>query len=311
MLPPKRFPFPFKLGTDICQISRIYRILAKDKEASFLRRILTKNERLAIPASLMSTDASGTASEVSKDDDFQALKERNPLLWKKASFLAGRFAAKEATFKAHPTRNLTWHDITIVRKRFEQLRDIEGMERVKAQEGEENKKEVEEEEEPKEVEGKAEETSSTTTTPADDESTDNGSGPPVAIVRSSYDDMPDQEVLVSISHDGDYATAVCIGFPRGEGHAHADGQGPEKKKKGPRKKHERRVRKVEDTEEDQLSYKEFKEFKEFKAWKARAERKEAKQAKGKKGEEGKKVGEKAAEKDGKDGLAEKTEDVTV
>ncbi|KAK1640873.1 hypothetical protein BDP81DRAFT_390208 [Colletotrichum phormii] len=299
MLPPKRFPFPFKLGTDICQISRIYRILAKDKEASFLRRILTKNERLAISASLMSADASGTASEVSKDDDFQALKERNPLLWKKASFLAGRFAAKEATFKAHPTRNLTWHDIAIVRKRFEQLRDIEGLKKVKAQEEEENK-EVEEEEEPKEVEGKAEETSSTTT-PADEESADNGSGPPVAIVRSRYDDMPDQEVLVSISHDGDYATAVCIGFPRGEGHAHADGQGPEKKK-GPRKKHERRVRRIEDTEEDQLSYKEFKAFQEFKAWKARAERKEAK---------GKKVEEKAAEKEGKDGLAEKTEDVTV
>ncbi|KAL2880577.1 hypothetical protein SGCOL_003949 [Colletotrichum sp. CLE4] len=308
MLPPKRFPFPFKLGTDICQISRIYRILAKDKEARFLRRILTKNERLAIPASLMSTDASGTAAEVSKDDDFQALKERNPLLWKKASFLAGRFAAKEATFKAHPTRNLTWHDITIVRKRFEQLRDIEGLKNTKAQGKEENKKEVEEEEEGlKAVEGEAEETSSTTT-PADDEFTNNGSGPPVAIVRSKYDDMPDQEVLVSISHDGDYATAVCIGFPRDEALAHADGLGP-KEKKGPRKKHERRVRKVENTVEDQLSYKEFKEFKEFKAWKVRAERKEAKQAKGKEDE-----GEKAAEKDGKDGnkgVAEKTENVTV
>ncbi|KAK1700009.1 hypothetical protein BDP55DRAFT_645639 [Colletotrichum godetiae] len=294
MLPPKRFPFPFRLGTDICQISRIYRILAKDKEARFLRRILTKNERLAIPASLMSTDASGTAAEVSKDDDFQALKERNPLLWKKASFLAGRFAAKEATFKAHPTRNLTWHDITIVRKRFEQLRDIEGLKNTKAQGKEENKKEVEEEEGLKAVEGEAEETSSTTT-PADDEFTNNGSGPPVAIVRSKCDDMPDQEVLVSISHDGDYATAVCIGFPREEALAHADGLGP-KEKKGPRKKHERRVRKVEDTVEDQLSYKEFKEFKEFKAWKVRAERKEAKQAKG---------------KDGNDGVAEKTENVTV
>ncbi|KAK1712939.1 uncharacterized protein BDZ83DRAFT_638143 [Colletotrichum acutatum] len=186
MLPPKRFPFPLQLGTDLCQISRIYRILASDKESRFLRRILTKDERLAIPADLKSADASATPSEYSKDDDFQTLKKRNPLLWKNASFLAGRFAAKEATFKAHPTRNLTWHDITIVRKRFEQLKNIGELNEAK---------------EPKKLEAKETEPPSA-----------NGSGPPVAIVRSIHEGTPGQEVLLSISHDGDYATAVCLAF---------------------------------------------------------------------------------------------------
>lgn len=90
MLPPRGFPFPLQLGTDLCQISRIYRILASDKKSSFLRRILTENERLAIPANLMLANVSATPTAISKDDDFQALKKRNPLLWKKASFIAGR-----------------------------------------------------------------------------------------------------------------------------------------------------------------------------------------------------------------------------
>lgn len=117
-----------------------------------------------------------------------------------------RFAAKEATFKAHPTRNLSWHDITIVRKRFEKLQDTEELRKTKGQ-GAENKQV----EEPKELEG-----SEAATTSA------NGSGPPVAIVRGTHDDMPGQEVLVSISHDGDYATAVCLAF---KGVAGVEGQG--------------------------------------------------------------------------------------
>ncbi|KAJ0296235.1 hypothetical protein COL516b_011764 [Colletotrichum fioriniae] len=154
----------------------------------------------------MLANVSATPTAISKDDDFQALKKRNPLLWKKASFIAGRFAAKEATFKAHPTRNLSWHDITIVRKRFEKLQDTEELRKTKGQ-GAENKQV----EEPKELEG-----SEAATTSA------NGSGPPVAIVRGTHDDMPGQEVLVSISHDGDYATAVCLAF---QGVAGVEGQG--------------------------------------------------------------------------------------
>lgn len=37
----------------------------------------------------------------------------------------------------------------------------------------------------------------------------NGSGPPTAIIKGGE---YDQVALVSISHDGEYATAVCLGF---------------------------------------------------------------------------------------------------
>ena len=40
-----------------------------------------------------------------------------------------------------------------------------------------------------------------------------GSGPPVAVVRGpAYAPGAGQQALVSISHDGAYATAVCVGF---------------------------------------------------------------------------------------------------
>ncbi|KAK1522023.1 uncharacterized protein CCOS01_09735 [Colletotrichum costaricense] len=265
MLPPKRFPFSLQLGTDLCQISRIYRILASDKESRFLRRILTKHERLAIPAALKSADASATPSEISKDDDFQALKKRNPLLWKKASFLAGRFAAKEATFKAHPTRNLTWHDITIARKQSAQLEDIEERKKAKGQE----EKPKKQDEEPKELE--ATEAGPTASTP-------NGSGPPVAIVRGIHEGIPGQEVLLSISHDGDYATAVCLAF-EAQGEGYPSRKQPEERKESkkcdsPRdteaEKEKKSAKAAEAAMEVEVSYEEFEEFKAWRAWKAKA-----------------------------------------
>lgn len=74
-----------------------------------------------------------------------------------ATFMAGRFAAKEAVIKAHPQKNLTWHGITI---------------------------------------------SHQASTHADRK------GAPAAIIRGANEDY---EALISISHDGDYATAVCLG----------------------------------------------------------------------------------------------------
>ncbi|KAI3399694.1 hypothetical protein diail_6043, partial [Diaporthe ilicicola] len=68
-----------------------------------------------------------------------------------------RFAAKEAVIKAHPQRNLTWHEITI---------------------------------------------SHQASAHADRK------GAPTAIIQDTNEDY---EALISISHDGDYATAVCLG----------------------------------------------------------------------------------------------------
>ncbi|KAK1988668.1 hypothetical protein LZ30DRAFT_469552 [Colletotrichum cereale] len=167
MVSPRPFPFPLNIGTDICQISRVYRLLASGRGARFLQRVFTKDERALVPADPPSghPSSSTTKPETSQNGDFQALKKHNPLLWKKATFVAGRFAAKEAAFKAHPFRRLSFHDITIARRAL--------------------------------VEGKA---------------NPNGSGPPVAVIRGEREGDPGQTAMVSISHDGDYATAVCVGF---------------------------------------------------------------------------------------------------
>lgn len=38
-----------------------------------------------------------------------------------------------------------------------------------------------------------------------------GSGPPIVRIAASEGEEADGSALLSISHDGDYATAVCIG----------------------------------------------------------------------------------------------------
>lgn len=41
---------------------------------------------------------------------------------------------------------------------------------------------------------------------------DGSSGPPVARIKADEAGVDDESALVSISHDGDYATAVCIAY---------------------------------------------------------------------------------------------------
>lgn len=44
-----------------------------------------------------------------------------------------------------------------------------------------------------------------------------GSGPPVARIRGEQDADEDDSALISISHDGDYATAVCMAYIKDQG----------------------------------------------------------------------------------------------
>lgn len=37
-----------------------------------------------------------------------------------------------------------------------------------------------------------------------------GSGPPIARIRAAEGEEADDSAMISISHDGDYATAVCL-----------------------------------------------------------------------------------------------------
>ncbi|CAH0033628.1 unnamed protein product [Clonostachys rhizophaga] len=147
MRPLRAFPLPINVGTDICQISRIHRILEGPRAARFVDRILGPHERAAAASRLLPLTRSGGS--------------RDGELWKTAAFIAGRFAAKEAAIKAHSHRRLTFHDIIIERRG----RDEERL----------------------------------------------GSGPPVARIRGEPGDGCDSSAMISISHDGDYATAVCIG----------------------------------------------------------------------------------------------------
>lgn len=39
-----------------------------------------------------------------------------------------------------------------------------------------------------------------------------GSGPPVARIKGEHEEDKDVSAMVSISHDGDYATAVCMAY---------------------------------------------------------------------------------------------------
>ncbi|KAF4333809.1 holo-acyl-carrier synthase [Fusarium beomiforme] len=171
MKPLRAFPFPLNIGTDICQISRIYYILSSPRALRFVNRILSSEERAKKDVRLNVLDSATAHKVTSRDAIDEASKNlkphelmelRDPDLWKCAAYLAGRFAVKEATIKAHPHRHLTFHDVVIER------RPLKG-----------------------EI---------------------LGSGPPIARIRSGEGEAEDTSALVSISHDGDYATAVCLGY---------------------------------------------------------------------------------------------------
>lgn len=163
MRPLRAFPLPINVGTDICQISRIYRILEGPRAARFVDRILGPHERATAASRLLPLRTGGNRSSLASSSVSTARSggPRDDELWKTAAFIAGRFAAKEAAIKAHSHRRLTFHDIIIERRG----RDEERL----------------------------------------------GSGPPVARIRGEPGDDCDSSAMISISHDGDYATAVCIG----------------------------------------------------------------------------------------------------
>ncbi|KAL1876498.1 hypothetical protein Daus18300_002742 [Diaporthe australafricana] len=172
----RRFPFALSLGTDICHVIRIRKILESSRGTRFVQRILNEEERghPKLRCILNDRPCTNGAKVLGSHDQttnhhtgVTAAHENIPSLLRAgpsleelqlaATFMAGRFAAKEAVIKAHPQRNLTWHGITI---------------------------------------------SHQASTHADRK------GAPAAIIRGTNEDY---EALISISHDGEYATAVCLG----------------------------------------------------------------------------------------------------
>ncbi|KAG5917258.1 hypothetical protein E4U42_007318 [Claviceps africana] len=156
------FPFPLNVGTDICQISRVYGILNGPRRGRFINRILAPEE-VEQYESRLSGGRGGVAGRTSSARDGDV---KDPELWETAAFVAGRFAAKEAAIKAHSHRRLTFHDVVVERRAGSNEHQL-------------------------------------------------GSGPPVARIRAEAGMEEDVSALISISHDGDYATAVCIAHVAG------------------------------------------------------------------------------------------------
>lgn len=92
---PRPFPLPLSIGTDICQISRIYSILAGSRGARFVSRVLAPEElaaarlvRPAVAALLARTPApTGREREGSTGPSREG---RDVELWGAATFVAGR-----------------------------------------------------------------------------------------------------------------------------------------------------------------------------------------------------------------------------
>lgn len=94
-MPPRPFPLPLSIGTDICQISRISRILEGRLASRFVQRVLVPAERRREPLRTVLAAAAPTpsateprkpASQVSRDQLLRA-----------AQYLAGRSVSPSMT----------------------------------------------------------------------------------------------------------------------------------------------------------------------------------------------------------------------
>ncbi|KAK3996785.1 hypothetical protein QBC44DRAFT_138616 [Cladorrhinum sp. PSN332] len=208
---PLPFPYPLssiRIGTDICKISRISKILrggqgpearAKTRAKRFVGKVLTPFEitecwrrRPWMRTVLGGDDGDADSPELKsvaggglRRNEEGLSKDEDQVIQKASVFLAGRWAAKEAAIKAHPWRRLRMGEVEV----------LGGGSLNLPEDGEGGEKWLDR---------------------------DNGSEAPVVVIRGSEEEEEggarDQMALVSISHDGEYATAVCVGFdPEGMG----------------------------------------------------------------------------------------------
>ncbi|KAK4460941.1 hypothetical protein QBC42DRAFT_331205 [Cladorrhinum samala] len=249
--PPLPFPLPISIGTDLCRISRIYEIIGSSapRAQRFIRRVLTPEE---IEACLRSEkrsyiktildrnplELSEAAKKLGKSKYNKSKREKakmakayDEVLKQASRFLAGRWAAKEAGIKAHSWRaGVGLREVEFVSAGAGVGGAVEGVRGEGVHVGGVGEgvgglgvgglggggggggsgggggggeAEVQE--------------------PGDQSSwwpvdRGNGSEAPTVIIRGHRDGVRDQMALMSISHDGDYATAVCLGFnPSWEG----------------------------------------------------------------------------------------------
>ncbi|EME79432.1 uncharacterized protein MYCFIDRAFT_79493 [Pseudocercospora fijiensis CIRAD86] len=181
-MPPRPFPSQLRVGTDICQVSRIAKLIAKQRRPdskpgaslhSFLRHLLTFRERLEF--------------DLRYDKENKGYDTGKPSV-SVIHHLAGRWAAKEAIIKALKPRKVTFADIEVLRRPgsnstvgviLDRRADADAA-------GKHYRKTFEPGNEKASLEELAQKA--------------------LALWRSAEG----QEVQVSISHETEYATAVCL-----------------------------------------------------------------------------------------------------
>ncbi|KAH6659637.1 hypothetical protein BKA67DRAFT_21451 [Truncatella angustata] len=179
---------PMGLGHDICHIPRIYRILTSKRGPRFIERVLTETERRKPrPTSIFEVVFAHQGKIASQSEGTtSSATSRDPRFWKAAEYLAGRFAAKEAAIKAFPHHRLNFENIQIVSNP-----GILRSAKMNVAEGPKHEANPEFGSSPQLL---------------------NNSGPPTAVIRIEGTSQILSAAL-SISHDGDYASAVCMYLP--------------------------------------------------------------------------------------------------
>ncbi|XXG98112.1 transcription factor, contains a PHD finger motif [Hypoxylon texense] len=174
---------PISVGIDICRISRIYKNLTSPLATKFVTRILAPEE-LETPFTRGILKCVFTPSRSPPPQHFEDAMDlrKDPRMKKAAEFMAGRFAAKEAVIKAYSLRKLSFYDIVVTYQNHIPAL----LENETPSDASHEKQESPSQGQPKE-----------------------SAGPPVAIIKGN-NTSENTYARLSISHDGDYATAVCL-----------------------------------------------------------------------------------------------------
>ncbi|KAI9880578.1 MAG: hypothetical protein M1830_002277 [Pleopsidium flavum] len=126
-MPPRPFPYALGIGTDICHVPRIQRLILRHEDGGIERfgsKIFNEFERqffntrlsrynVARAAAVPKCNGHDGASSTETLANAQDMEHSIPLK-AFARWIAGRFAAKEAAIKAITHRRLFHHDVTIL-----------------------------------------------------------------------------------------------------------------------------------------------------------------------------------------------------
>lgn len=178
------FPFPsLSIGTDIAHTSRIAKLVASQRTLPrFLRKVLTSREERDFHLRFPQTTSKGSE----RDSGFSEGEQSSRWVDEVARFLAGRWAAKEAVVKACSWRSLTFDEIQILKdagsKRvYGVILDRPEVRRAVRQVNQ-----------------------------GQDETSEDQASHEHAADKGEEQGPAGQIVKISISHDGEYATAVCL-----------------------------------------------------------------------------------------------------